>query len=53
MVYFMLVWMPKVAKELKGIDLRRKTYRTDASDKTVVSFYSVGGVFGLQPDSCF
>ncbi len=49
----MLVWMPRVAKGLKDIDLRRKTYWTDASDKTVVSFYNVGGVFGLQPESCF
>ena len=40
--------MPKVAKELKDIDLRRKTYRTDASGKTGVAFYSVGGVSGLQ-----
>ena len=40
--------MPKVAKELKDIDLRRKTYRTDALGNTAVAFYSVVGVSGLQ-----
>ena len=53
MLVGMLVWMPKVVKELMDIDLDRKTYRTDASGKTVVAFYSVGGVFGLQPESYF
>ena len=48
MLAWMMVRMPTVAKELKDIDLRRKTYRTGASGKTAIAFYSVGGVSGLQ-----
>ena len=40
--------MPKLVKELKDIDVRRKAHRLDASGKPVAAFYSVGGVSGLQ-----
>ena len=40
--------MPKLVKELKDIDVRRKGHRLDASGKPAAAFHSVGGVSGLQ-----
>ena len=40
--------MPKLVKELKDIDVRRKTHRVSASGKASIAFHSVGGVSGLQ-----
>ncbi|MDC2963442.1 integrase arm-type DNA-binding domain-containing protein [Gammaproteobacteria bacterium] len=40
--------MPKLVKELKDIDVRRKTHRVSTSGKASVAFHSVGGVSGLQ-----
>jgi hypothetical protein len=40
--------LPKVANELKDIDVRRKTFGVNSAGKPVVAFHSVGGVAGLQ-----
>jgi len=40
--------MPKLVKELKDIDVRRKSHRLNSSGRPVPAFHSVGGVSGLQ-----
>ena len=40
--------MPKVAKELKDIDVRRLTFGINSAGKPVVAFHAVGGVAGLN-----
>ena len=40
--------MPKVAKELKDIDVRRLTFGINSAGKPVVAFHAVGGVTGLN-----
>ena len=40
--------MPKLVKELKDIDVRRKTHHVNSLGKPSVAYHSVGGVSGLQ-----